>query len=153
MTIAALIVAVVALVLGFMAWGRASAAGRDAAQLREDLHQARLDLAATRDSLQAKIDDLGREARRSAGDLRFMPSMTIAEAMEVDPRVVQVLADFHLGGCSNCAVSDVDTLEGACRSYGIDQESLMLALNRLLVQPARPDSDKPIKIGSMRVEL
>jgi hypothetical protein len=65
------------------------------------------------------------------------------------------LADFHLGGCSNCAVSDVDTLEGACRSYGIDLESLMLALNRLLIQPARKDSDKPIKIGSggMRVEL
>ncbi len=153
MTIAALAVAVIAFVLAVIALSRANAIAGDLARTREDLHQARLDLAATRDALQSKLDDLGREARRSAGQLKFAPEMTIADAMQVDPRVAQVLADFHLGGCSNCAVSDVDTLEGACRSYGIDQESLMLALNRLVAQPARPDSDKPIKIGSMRVEL
>jgi hybrid cluster-associated redox disulfide protein len=155
MAAAALIVAVIALVLAIIGWSRANAVTGDLARTREDLHQARMDLASLRDALQAKIDDLGREARRSAGQLKFVPTMTIADAMQVDPGVAQVLADFHLGGCSNCAVSDVDTLEGACRSYGIDLESLMVALNRLLSQPARMDSDKPIKIGSggMRVEL
>jgi hybrid cluster-associated redox disulfide protein len=153
MTIAAILVAVVALVLAVIAWTRGNASAGELARLREDLHQARLDMAATRDMLQLKIDDLSREARRSAGQLKFVPEMTIADAMQVDPRVAQVLSDFHLGGCSNCAVSDVDTLEGACRSYGVDQEALMLTLNRLLAQPARADSDKPIKIGSMRVEM
>jgi hypothetical protein len=42
-----------------------------------------------------------------------------------------VLGSFHLGGCSNCAVSDVDTLEGACQTYGVDQKALMAALEAL----------------------
>jgi hybrid cluster-associated redox disulfide protein len=70
--------------------------------------------------------------RRKAGETLFTPTMTIKEAMAVHPRVDEVLASFHLGSCSNCAVSDVDTIEGACQSYGIDQAGLMAALNRLV---------------------
>jgi hybrid cluster-associated redox disulfide protein len=58
--------------------------------------------------------------------------MTIAQALDVHPRVQDVLASFHLGGCSHCAVSDVDTIEGACQTYGIDQAALMGALNGLI---------------------
>jgi hybrid cluster-associated redox disulfide protein len=69
--------------------------------------------------------------RRQAGETLFSPRMTIADAMAVHPKVSEVLASFHLGGCSHCAVSDVDTIEGACQTYGIDQKALMNALNGL----------------------
>ncbi len=94
--------------------------------------------------------------RRQAGELKFSPEMTIAEAMEVHPQVVQVLASFHLGGCSHCAVSDVDTIEGACQSYGIDQSALMTALNQLIDPKSGAltgGSTGPIKIANMKLEI
>ncbi len=151
MTAVALIVATLAIILAYFAWNRGQALGREVTRTREDLQQVRAELGQTRAALQSRLDDLCRESRRQAGELKFAPTMTIAEALQVDPRVAQVLAEYQLGGCSNCAVSDVDTLEGACRSYGIDQEALMGALNRLLAAPA--DSGKPIKIRGTRVEL
>ncbi len=147
MTAVALVVAALAVILAYFAWNRSQAVGREVTRMREELQQVRTELAQTR----TKLDDMGRETRRQAGELKFAPTMTIADALAVHPRVAQVLAEYELGGCSNCAVSDVDTLEGACRSYGIDQDALMGALNRLLASPA--DSGKPIKIGSMRVEI
>jgi hybrid cluster-associated redox disulfide protein len=148
----ALIVAAVALIVALLAWQRVLAMAAELARTQENLQQARTELAETRSSMQAKLDDLGRESRRQAGQLKFLPSMTIAEALQVHPRVAEVLAQFELGGCSNCAVSDVDTLEGACRSYGIDQEALMLALARLVAEPGA-DSAKPIDVAKMRVRL
>jgi hybrid cluster-associated redox disulfide protein len=151
MTAVALVVAALAIILAYFAWNRGQALSREVAQTHAQLLQLRAELGETRTTLQGKLDDLCQEARRQAGELKFAPNMTIADALQVHPRVAQVLSDYELGGCSNCAVSDVDTLEGACRSYGIDQDALMGALNRLLAEPA--DSGKPIKIGGMRVEL
>ena len=81
--------------------------------------------------------------------------MTIAEAMQMHPRVAEVLASFHLGGCSQCAVSDVDTIEGACQTYGIDQAALMQALNGL-IEPGNGGSARPgaasAKAANVRVD-
>jgi hypothetical protein len=57
--------------------------------------------------------------------------MTLAEAIAIDPRVRQVLAQFHLGGCSACAVDEADTIEHAAMSNGIDAVRLMAALDGL----------------------
>ena len=69
--------------------------------------------------------------------------MTIAEALAVHPKVTEVLANFHLGGCSHCAVSDVDTIEGACQTYGLDEKALMAALTGLIGGggASRPDKN------------
>lgn len=152
MTTAALIVAVIALAGAFLAWQRAVAAHDELTRVREELREVRSGLAEARKAMQAGLDDLGRESRRQAGQLKFTPGMTIAEALQIHPRVADVLSQFQLGGCSNCEVSDVDTLEGACRSYGIDQEALMTSLGRLVIEPV-PDSAKPIDVTKMRVRL
>jgi hypothetical protein len=72
------------------------------------------------------------------------------------PRVAEVLASFHLGGCSQCAVSDVDTIGGACQTYGIDEAALMQALQSLIapgdgVGAARPGAASA-KTSSVRVD-
>ncbi len=152
MTTAALIAALVALVAAVLAWMQANAAQQELAKARDDLRAVRAELADVRQNLQTKLDDLGRAARRQAGQLKFTPGMTIAEAMQMHPRVAEVLSQFQLGGCSNCEVSDVDTLEGACRSYGIDQPALMAALARLAADPAS-ETGKPIDVAKMRVRI
>lgn len=138
MEIIALIVAALALVVAYLSFRRAGALEGRLSRANNSLFELRGELGETRDRLEARLLELRAEARSKAGELTFDPGMTIAEAMQVHPSVGEVLASFHLGGCSHCAVSDVDTLEGACRTYGIDQNGLMAALFKL-VEPGVAD--------------
>ncbi len=62
---------------------------------------------------------------------RFHADMTVGEAIQVDPRVREVLAAFHLGGCSSCGISEVETIRQVTMGYGVDTEMLVGALNDL----------------------
>jgi len=148
MTIAVLFVAVLSLVIAYLAFRRADALDKRLSETNDKLFDLRSQL----NDANGELRSLRLEMRRQAGDLSFSPTMTIAEAMEVHPQVVQVLASFHLGGCSHCAVSDVDTIEGACQSYGIDQNALMTALNQL-IDPKSGGSTGPIKLPNMKLEI
>ncbi len=132
MDIAALIVAVLAWLGAFVAVRRASSLQERLDRTTSELHELRSTTSAALEEMGNKLNDLHLQARRQSGQPIFDPRMTISEAMEVHPKVVDVLASFHLGGCSHCAVSDVDTIEGACQTYGIDQVALMDALNGLV---------------------
>ena len=58
----------------------------------------------------------------------FNPDMTIAEAIAIHPRVAEVFAAFHLGGCAHCHINQVETLDQVCMAYGIDPDMLMEVL-------------------------
>jgi hybrid cluster-associated redox disulfide protein len=131
MEIIALIAAVLALIAAFFVLRRVGAVAGRMDRMADSVLELRNALNETNDKLDSALTDLRFEQRRRAGETIFTPKMTMAEAMQVHPKVAEVLASFHLGGCSHCAVSDVDTIEGACQSYGIDQAALMAALNDL----------------------
>jgi hybrid cluster-associated redox disulfide protein len=130
--IIALVVAVVALVVAYLAVRRAGALDLRVSRISDNLSRLRSELAESQDKLTTQIADLRLAQRGQSNALRFKSSMTISEALQVHPRVADILSSFHLGGCSQCAVSDVDTIEGACQTYGIDRDALMQALNGLL---------------------
>jgi hybrid cluster-associated redox disulfide protein len=145
--IIALVVAVVALVVAYLAVRRAGALDQRLSRFSDNLSSLRSELRESHEKLSAQLADLRLAQRRQAGDLKFEPSMTIAEALQIHPRVAELLSSFHLGGCSQCAVSDVDTIEGACQTYGIDQGALMRALNGL-IEPVNEGSTKPAVAGA-----
>jgi hybrid cluster-associated redox disulfide protein len=62
----------------------------------------------------------------------FNLDMTIAEAMQVHPRVAEVFAAFHLGGCAHCRINEVETLGQVCEGYGVDSDMLLEVLEGLL---------------------
>jgi hybrid cluster-associated redox disulfide protein len=132
MATVALIVAALALLVAYISTRRFNALDQRLSRLESGLYSLKGDIMEQREKWDEQVTDLRLAMHRQTGDLEFLPTMTIAEAMEVHPRVTEVLASFHLGGCSHCAVSDVDTIEGACQTYGIDQKVLMLALNNLV---------------------
>jgi hybrid cluster-associated redox disulfide protein len=132
MATAALIIAILALLGAFLAFRRAGTLQERLERTTGQVHELKSALAAANEEHERKLNDLRLELRRQAGEEIFDPKMTIADAMKVHPKVQEVLASFHLGGCSHCAISDVDTIEGACQSYGIDQNALMNALNGLV---------------------
>lgn len=152
MTTLALIVAGVALIAAYLAFRRVNALEKRLGDTNNKLGELATQLAQAAAETREGLAGLRMEMRQRAGEPSFSPSMTIAEAMSVHPKVTEVLASFHLNGCSHCAVSDVDTIEGACQSYGIDQKALMAALSQL-IDPKSGGSTGPIKVSSMKLEL
>jgi hybrid cluster-associated redox disulfide protein len=135
----ALILAIVALIVAYLALRRANQLDHKLSTTREEMSQVQAELREAGTRLEAGLREIRLDLRQQAGTLKFSPDMSIADALEMHPRVGELLESFQLGGCSNCAVSDVDTLEGACRSYGIDLAALMNAL-AALTEPTAPDS-------------
>ncbi len=61
-------------------------------------------------------------------DKHFFPEMPVADAMAVHPRVPEVFAAFHLGGCAHCGISQFETIEQVCMAYGVDVQVLLEVL-------------------------
>lgn len=76
------------------------------------------------------------EAREKYFDL----DMPVAEAMAMHPRVAEVFAAFHLGGCSHCGISHYETVGQVCAAYGVDAEVLLEVLEGLMDKPAEPSA-------------
>lgn len=74
------------------------------------------------------------EAREKYFDL----NMPVAEAMAMHPRVAEVFAAFHLGGCSSCGISHYETIGQVCTAYGVEAEVLLEVLEGLMEKPAEP---------------
>jgi hybrid cluster-associated redox disulfide protein len=154
--IIALVTAVVALVVAYLAVRRAGALDLRLSRISDNLSRLRSEVTESQAQLGAQLADLRLMQRRQANDLRFEPRMTISEALQVHPRVADVLSSFHLGGCSQCAVSDVDTIEGACQTYGIDRDALMQALNGLLDSASKSSAKSGgagTRVSNVRVDF
>jgi hybrid cluster-associated redox disulfide protein len=148
----ALIIAAFAVIVAFFALRRAGILAQNLDRATDSIAELRSALNDTSEKLNAQFNIMRLEQRRQAGETIFTPKMTIAEAMQVHPKVAEVLASFHLAGCSHCAVSDVDTIEGACQTYGIDQAALMRALDEL-AGGASGGSAGPIKTPNVKVRF
>lgn len=64
-------------------------------------------------------------------DQRFTPDMTVDQAFALHAGARRVFARFHLGGCSNCAISETHTIQGISEDYGIPLPMLLEGLNAL----------------------
>lgn len=70
----------------------------------------------------------------------FNPDMTVADAMAMHPRVAEVFAAFHLGGCSHCGISQVETIGQVCMGYGVDINILLEVLEELMAKQVQVDT-------------
>jgi hypothetical protein len=64
----------------------------------------------------------------------FTPAMTVDEAFKLHAGARRVFARFHLGGCSNCAISESHTIGAISVDYGIPLPMLLDSLNALFDQ-------------------
>ncbi len=62
---------------------------------------------------------------------QFTPEMTVDEAFRLHAGARRVFAGFHLGGCSNCAISETHTIGAISQDYGIPLSMLLESLNAL----------------------
>jgi hypothetical protein len=78
----------------------------------------------------------------SMTEQRFTPEMTVDQAFNVHAGARRVFARFHLGGCSNCAISETHTIGAVSEDYGIPLPMLLDSLNALFDQGSLTIGDK-----------
>ena len=66
----------------------------------------------------------------------FNQNMTVEQAFKTHAGARRVFARFHLGGCSNCSISETETIEQVSEGYGIPLGLLMDDLEKLFDQQA-----------------
>ncbi|HEX8828954.1 MAG TPA: hypothetical protein VF778_12660 [Xanthobacteraceae bacterium] len=75
-------------------------------------------------------------------DQQFTPEMTVDEAFRLHAGARRVFARFHLGGCSNCAISESHTIGAVSEDYGIPLSMLLENLNALFDQQTLAVGDR-----------
>ena len=61
----------------------------------------------------------------------FHQDLTVGEAFALHPGARAVFANFHLGGCAHCAISEFETIEQVSEGYGIPLDMILGALKAL----------------------
>jgi len=88
----------------------------------------------------AECNLVGRQGRCTESDRpmmnqqQFTPDMTVDDAFKLHAGARRVFARFHLGGCSNCAISESHTIGAISDDYGIPLSMLLENLNALFDQ-------------------
>ncbi len=75
-------------------------------------------------------------------DQIFTPEMTVDQAFKMHAGARRVFARFHLGGCSNCAISETHTIGAVSADYGIPLTMLLEGLNGLFQEGGLAVGDK-----------
>lgn len=75
-------------------------------------------------------------------DQVFTPDMTVDQAFKMHAGARRVFARFHLGGCSNCAISETHTIGAVSEDYGIPLTMLLEGLNGLFQEGGLAVGDK-----------
>jgi len=108
-------------------------------------------------SLRAELEDVATQLHvdmlRRSGDAHFSPQMTVRAATLLHPQAQQILAGFHLGGCSSCAVEPDETLAELCAARGVDETELLANLNQLLGGANGSDQPQMVKIPNVHLDL
>lgn len=126
---------IVAMLSALMAWS----AHRKNKELRERIAQTNSRVYSLRRQLEEAEEKAGYERMqlkfqllKLQGELKVTPDMKINEILAIHPQAEQVLAAFHLGGCSSCAVDPRQSLSEAVALNGRELEPILVALNNLV---------------------
>lgn len=131
--IAWIALAIAAVALGFV-WKlntELATATRRLDRYNKALFEANDEIRRLREGVEEDVAQLRVTMRQQQG-AAFAPEMTVREVLMTHPQAEQVLASFHLGGCSHCAVEPSNRLVDVCREHGIDIQTLMGNLNLLI---------------------
>jgi len=110
-------------------------------------------------SLSAQLEENNARLRvelvRRTGGMQFTSEMTVLEATLLHPQAQQMLAAYHLGGCSRCAVEPGETIAAICRRSGVAETALLADLNRLIDGDGwkSEEGQTPVRLPNVQLEL
>lgn len=131
LTVVALVLAVVGLVYAWTLSQGLAQATRRLDRYNRALFDASEEIRRLREDHAQQLATLRGEVARASGKAAFNPEMTVREIYALHPQAQEVLARFHLGGCSSCAINLEDRLDQLCRASGLGVEDVVSTLNGL----------------------
>lgn len=152
LSIITIFLALLALLLAWRAARRHKALDERISQANSRIYRARQELLQDQERMQAELTRLKFELLKSQGQLKITADMTVDEINLTHPLAGQVLAGFHLGGCSSCAVDGSERLDLALAASGQPVEPVLVALNHLL-EENETGTVSPERLKRPNVEL
>jgi TolA-binding protein len=151
----------IALALGIIGMVMAWSANRKNKNLKERItqvnsrvYQLRREIQETQEAAAQERTVLRFEILKLQGDLQVTPEMQIGEITAIHPQAEQVLAGFHLGGCSSCGVDNTQSLAEAAAVNGREVEPILIALNTLVADDKNGNGMvSPEQLKAPNVEL
>ena len=151
----------VALALGLIGIIMAWSANRKNNDLKERISQVnsrvynlRREMQEAQEKAEQEMMTLKFQLLKAQGELKVTPEMKIGEIVAIHPQAEQVLAGFHLGGCSSCSVDLGQTLAEATAVNGRDISPILVALNNLVVESSNDNGlISPDKLKTPNIQL
>jgi hypothetical protein len=152
LAIIGIVLAGIALGYGWMARQELNIAARRLDRYNRALFDANEEIRSLREGQAERFAQLQAQVARLSGQAAFRPEMSMREVYALHPQAQDIMAGFHVGGCSSCAVDDVDErLEQVCRSSGLNVDEVVGNLNALF--PASGQNGLPKAQPIQRVKL
>ena len=139
----------------FMAW-RAHRKNADLKErifeLNSKIYRVRREMLESQEKTQRELTQLRFDLLKSQGRLKITGDMTVEEVLIAHPQSQQILAGFHIGGCSSCAVDSDQRLDLAVASSGQPIEPVLAALNSLVANgQGDQESTEPLKTPNVQL--
>jgi hypothetical protein len=131
LAVVALLLAVMGLVYAWTLSQGLAQATRRLDRYNRALFEASEEMRRLREDHAQQLATLRGEVARASGKVVFSHEMTVREIYALHPQAQDVLARFHLGGCSSCAINLDDQLDQLCRASGLGVEDIVGTLNGL----------------------
>lgn len=154
LTYVALALALLGLLLAWSARRQNKDLKERIAQANSRVYNLRREMHETQEQAEREMMKLKFELLKLQGELQVTGEMKIGEILAVHPQAQQVLAGFHIGGCSSCAIDDKQTLSEAVVLNGRELEPILVALNTLVTERANGNGEiSPEQLKTPNVQL
>lgn len=147
---------VVGLIGIFMAWRTArknSELQERIAQVNSRVYNLRREMQESQEKAEYEMMQLKFELLKARGELKVTPEMKMSEIVAIHPQAQQVLAGFHLGGCSSCSFDPRQSLNEVTAVNGRPVEPILLALNTLIAESNGNGAVSPERLKTPNVQL
>ncbi|MDM8519371.1 hypothetical protein QUF64_04935 [Anaerolineales bacterium HSG6] len=131
--------AYIASILGFigitMAWittQRNKRLTEEVEEVGSRIYHLRREVEASQEKIEQQQMHLKFELLKLKDGLKITPDMKIGEIITIYPQAQQLLAEFHIGGCSSCSVDNQQPLGEAAAMNGRALEPILVALNDMV---------------------
>ncbi len=140
MEIVTITIAVIALIYGVVNHFRVTKLSSKLTVMRDSHYRNSQKWSHLEETTRQSLAKLNYELKKQTGQLKFHKDMTFKDALQINPKVEEVMATMHVGGCPDCAVDLNETLEYGAAKNSVNIEQFLIELNNL----PEPDEVKSV---------
>jgi len=124
------------------------------AQVNSRVYNLRREMQEAQEKAEQEMMTLKFQLLKAQGELKVTPEMKMGEIMAIHPQAEQVLAGFHIGGCSSCSFDSHQTLGEVAAVNSRDVQPILVALNTLVIESSNGnDLISPEKLKTPNIQL